>query len=197
MRIRIPVALAAIMVGGFAAGSCSDGYFEGPRLNENPNKPSTAAADQQFVGFQAFTFASLTGDVNRLISLWMQQMAGTGRQWAGFDQYTVTENDFTMDDFYAQGGLVDIRGVQSKVQEDKLYLGIAQTWEALLMDMTTDVWGDIPYSEAVSDVIHPKLDKQVDVHNALLALVDQGITNLNAGGTGPGAVDLVYGGDKT
>src|SRR5262245_32423296 len=170
MRRRISAALAVIAASGLSLG-CSDSYFEGPRLNENPNKPSRAAADQQFVGFQAFTFASLTGDVNRVISLWMQQMAGTGRQWAGYDQYEVTENDFTMDDFYAQGGLVDIRGVQSKVEEDKLYLGIAQTWEALSMDMTSDVWGDIPFSEAVSTAITPKLDKQVDFHNALLALV--------------------------
>ena len=196
MRLRIPIALAAITVAG-VAGACSDDYFQGPRLNENPNKPSTAAADQQFVGFQAFTFSSLTGDVNRLISLWMQQMAGTGRQWAGYDQYTVTENDFTMDDFYAQGGLVDIRGVQSKVEDDKLYLGIAQAWEALSMDLTSDVWGDIPYSQAVGEALTPTLDKQIDVHNALLALVDQGITNINAGGTGPGAVDLVYAGDET
>src|SRR6476659_4345627 len=123
MRTRIPVALVATVVVGVVAGACSNDYFEGPRLNENPNKPSAAAADQQFVGFQAFTFASITGDVIRRTSLWMQQMAGTGRQWAGYDQYTVTENDFTMGAFFAQGALVDIRGVQSKVQEDKLYLG--------------------------------------------------------------------------
>ena len=197
MRLRIPSALCAVAMAGLVAGGCSDSYFEGPRLDENPNKPSNAGADQQFIGFQAFTFYSMTGDVNRLISLWTQQMAGTGRQWAGFDQYAVTENDFTMASFYAQGGLVDIRGVQEKVEEDKLYLGIAQTWEALLMDLTSDVWGDIPYSEANSDVLQPKLDKQADVHNALLALVDQGITNMNAGGNGPGDVDLVYGGDRT
>lgn len=197
MRLRNSVALVAITVAGFVAGGCSDSYFEGPRLNQNPNKPSTAAPDQQFVGFQAFTFSAMTGDLNRLISLWMQQMAGTGRQWAGYDQYVVTENDFTMGAFYAQGALVDIRGVESKVQDNKLYLGIAQTWEALLMDLVSDVWGDIPYSQAVADSLHPQLDKQVDVHNALLALVDQGLTNINGGGAGPNAADLVYGGDKT
>jgi hypothetical protein len=197
MRSRISAAFSAVAVAGLVAG-CSDSYFQGPRLNENPNKPSRAAADQQFVGFQAFTFYTMTGDLNRLISLWMQQMAGTGRQWAGFDKYQVTENDFTLASFYAQGGLVDIRGVQAKVEEDKLYLGIAQTWEALMMDLAADTWGDIPYSEAVSaDVLRPTLDKQVDVHNALLALVDQGITNITAGGTGPAGADLVYGGDAT
>ena len=196
MRIRIPAAFSAIAVASMMTG-CGDSYFQGPRLNENPNQPSKATADQQFTGFQAFAFYTLTGDLNRLVSLWMQQMAGTGRQWAGYDKYVVTENDFTFGSFYTQGGLVDIRGVQSKVASDKLYLGVAQTWEALIMDLASDVWGDIPYSEAVKDVLQPKLDKQVDVHNALLALLDQAITNLNAGGTGPGGADLVYGGNKT
>jgi hypothetical protein len=193
--MRISTAISAIAVAGLVAG-CSNDYFEGPGISENPNSPSKSTADQQFTGFQAFAFANLTGDVNRLLSMWTQQMAGTGRQWAGYDKYVVTENDFTFGSYYTGGGLIDIRGVQTKVADDKLYLGIAQTWEVLTMDLVADVWGDIPYSEAAKDVLLPKLDKQADVHNALLALMDQAITNLNAGGTGPGAVDLVYGGDK-
>jgi starch-binding outer membrane protein, SusD/RagB family len=194
MRTRTSAAISAIAVAGLVAG-CSD-YFEGPGISENPNSPSKATANQQFTGFQAFAFNNLTGDVNRLVSMWTQQMAGTGRQWAGYDKYVVTESDFTFGAYYTGGGLVDIRGVQAKVEDDKLYLGIAQTWEALTMDLVSDVWGDIPYSEAASDVLLPKLDKQLDVHNALLALLDKAITNLSAGGVGPGGVDLVYGGDK-
>jgi starch-binding outer membrane protein, SusD/RagB family len=195
MRMRISTAISAIAVAGLLAG-CSD-YFEGPGISENPNSPSKSTANQQFTGFQAFAFYNMTGDVNRLVSMWTQQMAGTGRQWAGFDKYVVTENDFTFGSYYTGGGLVDIRGVEAKVEDDKLYLGIAQTWEALTMDLVSDVWGDIPYSEAASDVLLPKLDKQVAVHTALLALLDQAIAGINGGGTGPGAVDLVYGGDKT
>jgi len=197
MRIRIPAAFSAIAVASMFAAGCSDSYFEGPRLSSNPNQPTSAKPENQFIGFQAFAFYSLTGDLNRLISLWMQQMAGTGRQWAGYDQYVVTENDFTFGSFYTQGGLVDIRGVQEKVKDDKLFLGIAQAWEALIMDLASDTWGDIPYSEAVlTDNTAPKLDKQAAVHTALLTLLDQAIANMNAGGTGPVALDLVYGGDK-
>ncbi len=196
MRIRIPAAFSAIAVASMFAAGCSDSYFEGPRLSANPNQPSSAKPENQFIGFQAFAFYTLTGDLNRLISLWVQQMAGTGRQWAGYDQYVVTENDFTFGSFYTQGGLVDIRGVEEKVKDDKLFLGIAQTWEALIMDLASDTWGDIPYSEAVGSNLKPKLDKQADVHNALIALLDQAISNMNAGGTGPAALDLVYGGDK-
>jgi hypothetical protein len=197
MRIRIPAAFSVIAVASMFATGCSDSYFEGPRLSSNPNQPSSAKPENQFIGFQAFAFYTLTGDLNRLISLWMQQMAGTGRQWAGYDQYVVTENDFTFGSFYTQGGLVDIRGVQEKVADDKLFLGIAQTWEALIMDLCSDTWGDIPYSEAVAGNLRPKLDKQLDVHNALIALLDKAITNINAGTVGPAALDLVYGGDKT
>jgi hypothetical protein len=197
MRIRIPAAFSVIAVASMFAAGCSDSYFEGPRLSSNPNQPSSAKPENQFIGFQAFAFYTLTGDLNRLISLWMQQMAGTGRQWAGYDQYVVTENDFTFGSFYTQGGLVDIRGVQEKVADDKLFLGIAQTWEALIMDLCSDTWGDIPYKEAVAGNLRPILDKQLAVHNALIAKLDSAITNINAGTVGPAALDLVYGGDKT
>ena len=64
MRIRIPAAFSAIAVASMMTG-CGDSYFQGPRLNENPNLPSKATADQQFTGFQAFAFYTLTGDLNR------------------------------------------------------------------------------------------------------------------------------------
>ena len=79
-----------------------------------------------------------------------------------------------------------------------MYFGVAQTWEALSNGSGLGCLGRYgpAHSEAAGDVLLPKLDKQLDVHNALLALLDQALTNLTAGGAGPGAVDLVYGGDK-
>jgi hypothetical protein len=88
--------------------------FRRPRGQRESELASKATADQQFTGFQAFAFYNLTGDVNRLISMWTQQMAGTGRQWAGYDKYVVTENDFTFGGYYTGGGLVDIRGLRPR-----------------------------------------------------------------------------------
>jgi SusD/RagB-like outer membrane lipoprotein len=195
---RARLALSALAVAGAATlAGCSD-YFDDPRAALNPNQPSAAQPNQLFVGVQAFSIANITGDLNRVLSLFTQQMAGTGRQWAGFDQYALTENDFDWAGFYTGGGLVDIRQVEAQVTGDKLYLGIVQTWEALTMDLVSDVWGDIPYSEAIkADVTAPKLDRQVDVHNALLTLMDQAIANLGGAGAGPGSADLIYGGSKT
>jgi hypothetical protein len=188
---------ALVIVGAAGSLAACDKFFTGPGIDTNPNVPVDATADQLFVGFQAFNTYNLTGDVNRVISLFTQQMAGTGRQWAGYDQYTLTENDFSWDTFYEGGGLVDLFKVQDKISSDKIYLGITQVWEALTVGILADVWGDIPFSEAGHGNLTPKLDHQLDVYTALQTLLDQAIANLNGAGVGPGPADLIYGGDKT
>ncbi len=189
--------LAFVAVTG-ALSACGDSYFSGPGINQNPNVPSTAKADQLLVGFTAFNQYNLTGDNNRIISIFAQQMAGTGRQWAQYDNgYVFDENTFPWDGFYTGGGLVDIRKIEQQVADvDKVYLGVAQVWEALTVGTMADLWGDMPYSQALSNVAQPKLDKQLDVFVAVQALLDKAITNLSGAGTGPGAADLIFGGDK-
>jgi hypothetical protein len=65
------------------------------------------------------------------------------------------------------------------------------------MGYTADVWGDIPYSQAVDYVNFPtpELDAQQDVYAAVQTLLSTAITNMGGAGAGPGAADLVYGGD--
>jgi hypothetical protein len=131
----------------------------------------------------------------------MQQMAGTGRQWINIDApYAIDENTLGgFDTFYTGGSLIDIRTLQarSRAANDQVYLGIAQVWEVLVMSHVADWWGDVPYREAVSTEFRtPALDPQQQVYADLQAKLDSAITNLAGGGTGPGAIDLIYGGDK-
>ena len=56
--------------------------------------------------------------------------------------------------------------------------------------------GNIPYSEAAGDNAAPKFDNQVEVYAALQTLLSSAITDLDGAGSGPGAFDLVYNGDK-
>lgn len=185
------------VVGALSTLGACDKYFTGAGVDSNPNVPSNATADQLFVGVQAYSSANITGDQNRAVSLFVRQMAGTGRQWAGFDLYSISENDFIWDSYYTGGGLVDIRKLEALVADDKLYLGIAQVWEAFVISQVADLWGSAPYSEAISGNPTPKLDNQMDIYAALQTLLSTAITNINAGGTGPGAADLSFGGSKT
>ncbi len=190
---RAQRALRIVATAGFIAG-CAD-YFSGPGIDSNPNTPSTASANQLFVGFQGLNFYNLTGDMARLVSLFDQQFAGTGRQWAGYDHYELTENDFGWDGFYTGGGLVDLFKVQELAKADPVYLGVAQVWEALTVGMLASVWGDVPYTDAGRANLQPKLDDQLQIYSKLQTLLDQAITNLNGNSGGPGPFDLVYGGD--
>lgn len=193
-RIRLAVAAGVTML---ATAGCVD--FEGPRLNENPNNPSNSNITASFTGMQAYQFANLSGDYTRLASIFVQQMAGTGRQWITLDAPFVNdEGQFgSWATFYSNGGLIDIRKVQDFAREanDRKYLGIAQVWEALVMSYAADFWGNIPYREALKNRT-PVLDPQAQVYADLQLVLDSAIANIAAGGAGPGAVDKVYGGSS-
>lgn len=181
-----------------AAAACTD--FEGPELSSNPNAPTAATLRSLLSGVTSFTDANLTGDFNRAISIWMQQMAGTGRQWINIDApYAIDEN--TIGDygtFYIGGGLRDVRTMEqtAAAANDQVYLGIAQVWEVLNVAAVADWFGDVPYREAVDDNFPtPQLDPQQQVYADLQLKLDSAITNLAGAGPGPGSSDLIFGGD--
>lgn len=116
--------------------------------------------------------------------------------------YTIFPADFSADfsQVYIGAGLVDLRIVEASAEDDgdRVYAGIAKVMEAYLVGMAASIWGDIPYREAVTDSVTPVLDPQEQVYADVQALLDEAITDLASGtGPGPGAVDLVYGGDAT
>ena len=191
-------ALVALLAVG--SGAC-DSFLTGPKLTENPNAPTQAARDQLFVAFQSAQFTQLEGALARTACIFVQQCAGVDRQYLSLGQYSFTEDDFSgeFSQVYIGGGLVDIRKVQASADadNDQVYGGIARVWEAYIVGTAADIWGDIPYSEAVGDVTTPHLDPQASVYAAVQAKLDTGITLLTGTGAGPGQADLVYRGDKT
>ena len=59
-------------------------------------------------------------------------------------------------------------------------LGIAQLLNAYNLAILTDLFGDVPYSEALQPgiIFQPKLDKQEDLYKEVFRLLDAGIENL-------------------
>jgi hypothetical protein len=82
------------------------------------------------------------------------------------------------------------------------YLGIGQILMAYSLAITTDLWGDIPLSEAFQpiDFPKPKYDSQQSVYTAIFKYLDDAIANLNStsGQTAsPSDDDLIFQGDVT
>src|SRR5689334_9258209 len=183
-----------------STSACS--FLDSPKAVADPNNPTVATRDQLFVGVQANTFAYEEGYVPMLVCMWMQQCAGINGRFVqtegeyGINHVTL---DFTMSGVYVGGGLIGIRAVEASADasNDKLYKGIAEVHEAMVMMLTADTWGDVPYREAITGSSQAAFDPQMQIYDDLLALLDKAIADLKGGGAGPGAADLVYGGDKT
>lgn len=190
-------AAAGLLLSAGATG-CVD--FTGPGIDTNPNVPTVATPGLLFPAVQAFQQALITGDPMRYTSLYTQHMMGVARQWQSYASYgQFDENLLFWDNFYTGGGLVDLRSIQSgsAAAGDKVFQGIGQAYEAMVMDVVADLWGDIPYSEAVNPAIAvPKLDQQPAVYTALQTLLTNALANVTSGaGPGPGPKDLVYQGN--
>jgi starch-binding outer membrane protein, SusD/RagB family len=202
MRRLFRTAAAVLLASAAAAGAtaCSD-FLEADAAIADPNLPSAATRDQLFTGAQANIFAQQEGPVAMIACQWMQQCSGVnGRFVETQDAYDINNTDFDLpfQEIYSAGGLLSLRAVQASADAEgnKVYKGAAEVLEALLIGTTADVWGNIPYSEAVGDVTTPAFDDQMAVYDAVQALLDRAIADLGAAGSGPGAVDLFYGGDK-
>src|SRR6185312_534375 len=180
-------------------GGCSD-WLTGSELTTNPNRSVKAGTSQLFVGVTVTQEVQQTGDLARLFSMWMQSMAGTDRQAIPLANYVFDEDAFSGDwsSVYTGGGLIDIRTIQSQALAagDTTFAGIAKVMEALTIGTAADVWGDIPYREAVGTSLTPILDPQQQVFQDIQAQLDTAIAWIPCAAAtcaGPGPNDLFYG----
>lgn len=199
MKLQRIVRAAAALVAAATLASCNQ-WLTASDAEANPNQPTAANIDQLFVGAQTTLTLEYTSDLARTVCMWMQQCAGTDRQYKDLGRYVYGEDGFdvSFEDVYTGGGLIDIRKMEALADAagDQVYGGIARVLEAMQIGIAADVWGDIPFSEAVSDVVKPNLDPQQDVYVAVQAKLDTAITMLGSGtGKGPGVQDIYYGGN--
>lgn len=195
-RMKKTVLVAAMVI---AAPACSD-FLSGDKLDSDPNRPTTAEASQLLTAVQVNSYYILNGHAARVLAMWMQQMAGTDRQYRGYDQYSITEGLFgEYSSAYTGGGLIDMRTIQATADEtgNRILGGIARVWEALVMSFVADMYGNASYSEAVDGNAHPKpvLDDQISIYAALQTVLDAAIADFASGQGAVGDLDLSLGGD--
>src|SRR5882757_7309995 len=194
-RVRAAVVLSLAWTAG-----CS-GFLTAPDALHDPNNPSAATINQSFLASQAGVFALQEGHITLDACQWMQQCAGVGGRFLENEgRYQITPNIFNSDfvGLYTGGGLVDVRRVEDQADAagDKVYGAIARVLEAINIAYAADVWGDIPYRDALQSPT-PTFDPQMQVYSDLQTLLDGAIADLTSGaGAGPGIYDLIYGGDK-
>jgi hypothetical protein len=190
------LALVAMLVAVTSYGCNS--FLTGDKLSNNPNLPTTATADQLFIGAQVSLMAQWETYPLNLLPTWVDQIAGVNRQWANYANYASgTDNitsDATWNSLYGPGGLADLRRAEDEATSsgNLKQVGQLQVIEALLMGTAADLFGSIPYDSALTPM--PKFDDQTAVYAHVQATLDAAITNLAGAGSG-GAVDFFFGND--
>lgn len=171
-------------------------------INDDPNKPTDVPLNVLLTASEANLAYTLGGGATRIPASIVQHYAGHRGQPLEYGQYNITASatDNLWTNLYEV--MYDLRSIQSKAKESdsKIYLGISQILEAYTITVTTDLFGDVPYTEALqgSVNINPKYDTQESIYTSALKLIDDGIANVKANaGLKPGTDDLIYAGNIT
>ncbi|WP_216688275.1 SusD/RagB family nutrient-binding outer membrane lipoprotein [Hymenobacter siberiensis] len=177
-------------------------------INTTPNSPTAVTMPVLLTSTIINTGFMATNDLGRASALLAQQYAGIGNQPAAYDVYILRGSFDNQWNFELYGGtlinsqtLIDLAATKG----NPAYSGIAKLMKAYNFSVVTDLYGDIPYSQALQGNanLHPRYDKQEDIYKGnsglgitgLIDLVKDGLADLDkAGPVKPGVSDdPVYG----
>ncbi|MDX1406672.1 MAG: SusD/RagB family nutrient-binding outer membrane lipoprotein, partial [Saprospiraceae bacterium] len=161
------------------ASSCEDYFSE--RDNADPDNPinvSPAVILPQVQLRLAYTWG---GDFTRYIGIYTQHIDGISRQFAVIGEYGISGSD--VDAMWANvytGSLNSNRELLNSAREagNYHYAAIALALESYTMMLSTDVWGDMPYSDAFKfaengGVYQPTFDTQQQIYDQIFANLDE------------------------
>ncbi|WP_210487161.1 SusD/RagB family nutrient-binding outer membrane lipoprotein [Rufibacter aurantiacus] len=186
------LALALVVV-----SSCDD-FLD---VNTSPN--NLPASDVQYIlpGAELGIGFVMGNTIQLVNSLWVQHMAGTGTQSDPYDRYNITPADLDneWDVMYATllDDLQQVK-VQGREEGNFIHAGMAGVLQAYVWAVTSDIWGDVPFSQALNfdQSATPAYDPQQNIYAGIFtilndAIADLGKTNVISAGEG----DLIYGGN--
>ncbi len=181
--------------------SSCDGNLE--ELNTNPDAYGEIIPEYLFTKAQLDAVnVSYFGTAALTIGGSMQQFATYKEVPAAGDKYF---NDGYSKAYFSAiypGAVNDIQEVILAVSDDpeKINeLSVARIWRAYIFHHITDLYGDVPYTEAgkgVSDKIYtPKYDEQSFIYNDMLKELEEAAAALDPSKSTFGSSDLMYGGN--
>jgi hypothetical protein len=177
---------------------------KGDDLYIDPNSPSAPSAQGMLTSLQVNTFQNVEGELGRLSAILVQHTAGATAQYQGYQNYDIIEGDFNNQ----WAGLWSGTMMNAKLiidgnsAENPYYAGIAKILLALNLGVATDLWGDVPYSEAFQATegnFTGKYDTQEEVLQSIQTLLDEAIVELGKPADDniilPASDDLIFKGD--
>src|SRR3954470_8212172 len=178
-------------------------------VNNTPNNPLSVPPTTLLPTTTVTIAFANANDLDRAASALVQHIAGVANQTAAYDVYNLDGAFDNQWNFEIYNGAINNLQIliDQYSTESPAYSGIAKLEMAYAFSMATDLWGDIPYSQAGQGLKFetPQFDKVEDIYQgssavtSLFDLVKSGLADLDKTSKfKPGAKDdIVYGGDLT
>lgn len=175
-------------------------------INDNPNTPVNVDKSFVLTAAQASLATGLGGQLANLGGFLAQYhtQPPSASQYLDIDTYNmnIDFSDRLWNELWA-GGLNDLKFVLTKSDEegDTGSFLIASVLRAYTFQVLTDMYGDIPYSEALlgEENITPAVDFGGDIYTGLIAEIDAALAKYNSDpiDSTVGAQDAVYNADMS
>jgi hypothetical protein len=198
------IIIAFILIGAI---SCTNDFSE---WNIDPKKATEVPASTLFSNAERNLVRTMkTQDVNTNIFNFMAQY-WTATTYPDESNYDLGSRDVPGKFWNAlyTGVLIDLKEstkvlnaatatlAPALLPKNKNQLAVVSILEVYTYHVLVDVFGDVPFSEALDiDNSSPKYDDDTAIYAALFTKLDAAITNLNASAGSFGSADFIYEGD--
>ena len=198
MRKSIYLLLFALIL-----SACDEGFED---LNVNPLRPSQVGVETKLTAAQLFASSERYDNWRANLiyqSTMMQHIATTAGYWDG-DKYTWNRGyaSSLMDRYYGNAvkSLEDILAQLDEEGAPGEMKAIARIMRVFVFSRLTDLYGDVPYSEAgkavLDGILTPAYDAQSDIYADMLNELEESAALLGSGTSGFGDADIIYNGDQ-
>lgn len=170
-------------------------------VNDNPNLPTDVQESLLLapaeLNIADFVYA---GNASIIVQYFMQSTAANQPN-PGFWNYNIFNRDLDGDWFNIYVSVLKnlkLLNDKAEANANHNYAGIAKILTAYTLGTATDIWGEVPYSQAFkgADNYKPAYDKQEDIYKSLQSLLDQAILDIGKNAAiKPAGEDYFYKGD--
>lgn len=179
-----------------SSSGCEKDFLD---INQDPNNPGTADISLVLPSGQGNVSFIVGGQYNVLGEILAQHLGAGTQQFRNYDQYNINSGTLDGREFqglYA-GALNDFEYVirEGTKQEEFRMVGIAKILKAHTYQVLTDLYGDLPFSQALQPELTttPAYDRQSDIYAGLHTLLNEGIADIRKRrGRFPSTADMNY-----
>lgn len=193
-KISLIITIAVCLL---AMGSCSK-FID---VNTDPNRPTSVQESAILPPVEvAISHGLYGGNAAIIIQQYLQTIAlnqPVPNAGTYFQLHTDIDVDWTVLYATCLNNITRLDHV-AKVSGNSNYRAIAKILAAFCWGTGTDIWGDIPFSDALKgeNSYTPVYDKQEDIYKGIQLLLDSAIADIAAQGViAPGGDDYFYEGD--